>query len=413
MIMKISSFSDVKEYVEKNRLQISNQDSYSLNRIKKVLDKLNNPQDKIKIVHIAGTSGKTSTCHYLSKLLSLNGYKTGLTVSPHLEEINERVQVNSKPLSEKVFCENLDEFIRVISPYKIKLTYFELFVAFAFWYFEKIKVDYAVIEVGVGGLLDATNTTMREDKICVITDIGMDHMSMLGNTLKEIASQKAGIIQHGNRVFCNLQEEAIMSCLKRTVKAKNGELFINPENDFKTFSVRNFSLANFVSQTIFAQDARQKLTTRQINEVSKMTIPGRIEKYRLGGKTLILDGAHNAQKVKNLLKSLNDGINPDDCCFVLALGENKKPHLLEISQAISQLANHVILTDFKTKQDFKRESLSPGYLKSYFDQVSSEKVFDLDKAIDKALNRPEKTIIFTGSLYMVGPVRTRLEKIKA
>lgn len=411
--MKINSFEDVSKYVEENSLKIDIQASYSLDRIKRVLTKLNNPQDKIKTVHIAGTSGKTSTSYYLAKLLSLNGYKTGLTVSPHLESISERVQVNSVPISEKEFCKNLDEFIGIITPFHIELTYFELFVAFAFWYFEKIKVDYAVVEVGVGGLLDATNTIVREDKICAITDIGLDHMSMLGNTTEEVASQKAGIIQNGNKVFCNKQGKAVMDCIDQAVKSKHAKFFINPEKDFVSFSARNFSLARFVAESIFKQDSRPPLSSRQLTEVSSLIIPGRIERYEVGDKTVILDGAHNAQKVENLLKSLNEEIELENCCFVLALGENKKAHLLEISQAISKFAKHVILTSFEAKQDFRRASLPPGYLKSYFDNVSTEKVFDLDIAIDKALARPEKVIIFTGSLYMIGPVRAKLKEIKA
>jgi folylpolyglutamate synthase/dihydropteroate synthase len=112
------------------------------------------------------------------------------------------------------------------------------------------------------------------------------------------------------------------------------------------------------------------------------------------------------------LKSLGGEIEPENCCFVLALGENKKAHLLNISQAISKFANHVILTSFEAEQDFRRDSLSPGYLKSYFEDVSTEKVFDPDMAIEKALARPEKMIIFTGSLYMIGPVRAKLKDIK-
>lgn len=411
--MRINSFEDVSKYVEENSLKIDIQASYSLDRVKKILSKLNSPQDKIKIVHIAGTSGKTSTSYYLAKLLSLNGYKTGLTISPHLESINERVQVNSEPISEQEFCENLDEFIGVITPFNIELTYFELFVAFAFWYFEKIKVDYAVVEVGLGGLLDATNTISREDKICVITDIGLDHTSMLGNTVEEVATQKTGIIQNGNKVFCNEQEDAIMDRIKQAAKTKNAKLLVNPEDEFVSFSTRNFSLARFVAESIFKQDSRPLLSDRQLDEASDLIIPGRIEKYKVGDKTIILDGAHNSQKVENLLKSLSEEIEPKNCCFVLALGENKKDHLLKISQAISKFANHVILTSFKAEQDFKRDSLSPGYLKSYFESVSTEKIFDLEKAVDKALARPEKMIIFTGSLYMIGPVRARLKDIKA
>lgn len=399
----------INDYV----ISIDVKSSYSLDRIKDLLEKINNPQDKIKIIHVAGTSGKTSTCYYLSKLLDANGYKTGLSVSPHIESINERLQINTTPVPEKEFCDNLEEFLEILRSQDTKPTYFEFFAAFAFWYFAKAEVDYAVVEVGLGGLLDATNVVGREDKTCVITDIGLDHTDILGETLEEIASQKAGIIQQGNQIFCNYQKQSVIDVIKRTAGLRNAELFINPEEDFSSFSERNFSLAKFTTEAIFKQDGKPQLDLKKLNETSKMTIPGRLEKYSINGKTVILDGAHNAQKIEVLLNSLDKEIVPGECCFVLAVGENKKSHLLKMSQAISGYAGHVILTSFEASQDFKHKSLSPGYMRSYFEDVSTEKTLSLDEAIKKALARKEKTIIFTGSLYMIGPVRTRLKKIKA
>lgn len=409
----MKTFADAEQAINDYVISLDVKSNYKLDRIKSLLNKLNNPQNKIKTVHIAGTSGKTSTCYYLAKLLSLNGYKTGLSVSPHIESVNERVQVNSTPINEKEFCENLDEFVEILKSQDIKPTYFELFVAFAFWYFAKIKVDYAVIEVGLGGLLDATNVISREDKICVITDIGLDHTEVLGETIEEIVSQKAGIIQNGSKVFCNNQDTAVMNRLKEAANAKNAQLLVNPETEFTSFSVRNFSLAEFVTGLIFKQDSKPQLTEQQLKETSEITVPGRMEKYSIRGKTVILDGAHNSQKIDNLLKSLASEIKPGDCCFVLAVGENKKPHLLKMTQAISKYASHVILTSFRTDQDFKHQSLQSGYMKSYFEDTPTEKAFDLDEAVEKALERPEKMIIFTGSLYMVGPIRAKLKKITA
>lgn len=409
----MKTFVEAEQAINDYVISLDVKSSYSLERIKKLLDKLDNPQDKIKVVHVAGTSGKTSTCYYLAKLLSLNGYKTGLSVSPHIESINERVQVNLTPVSEKEFCKNLGEFIGILKSQDVRPTYFELLVAFAFWYFALIKVDYAIIEVGLGGLLDGTNVVSREDKICVITDIGLDHIDILGETLEEITAQKAGIIQKGNQVFSNQQDKPVINSLRRAAESKHAELIVNSKQDFTSFNTRNFSLAKLAAEWIFKRDLKPQLSEAKVDEASKTVIPGRMEKYSIKGKTVILDGAHNSQKIENLLKSLESEIEPGDCCFVLAVGENKKSHLLKMTQAISKYAGHVILTNFKFSQDFKHKSLSPGYLKSYFEDVPSEKAFDLNQAVKKALNRPEKTVIFTGSLYMVGPVRSELRKIKA
>lgn len=414
MAMEINSLNDVEKYLELNRKRINkNTDTYDLVRIKKLLNKLDNPQDKLKVVHVAGTSGKTSTCYYAAKLLSLNGYKTGLTVSPHIESINERLQVNSSPVAEEEYCKNAEEFINIIEKFNVEFTYFEFLITFAFWYFAKVKVDYAVVEVGLGGLLDGTNVISREDKICVITDIGLDHTGVLGSTIEDITAQKAGIIQNGNKVFCNRQEDNVLQGLQGAAQAKSAELFINPEEEFKTFKDRNFSLAKLVSNAIFKQDSKPELSAEQLEEARSVTIPGRMERYRIGNKTVIIDGAHNPQKIEGLLKSLVSEFEPEDMCFVLALGENKKEHVLKISQAISKFAHHVILTGFKIEQDFVHISLAPGYLKSYFEDVSSEKAVDLGVAVEKALDRPEKTVIFTGSLYMIGAVRSKLRELKA
>ncbi|MEX2014960.1 MAG: Mur ligase family protein [Candidatus Saccharimonadales bacterium] len=411
--MEITSFKDIDKYIQKNALKLSAKESYSLDRVKNLLAELNNPQDKVKIVHVAGTSGKTSTCYYLAKLLSLNGYKTGLSISPHIETINERIQIDLKMLSKKEFCAHFEEFTKILKSLGIQVTYFELFVAFAFWYYAKAKVDYAVVEVGLGGLMDATNVVSREDKVCVITDIGLDHTDILGKTTLEIAKQKAGIIQKSNRVFCNKQDKAILDQFRHSANAKDARLLINPEESFNTFSTRNFSLAGFVANKIFESDSKPPLTEGQLKAASRMTIPGRMEKYSIGDKTVILDGAHNSQKIEGFLKSLPNEVKPDEYCFVLAVGKNKKDQLLKMAQAISKYAGHIILTSFETEQDFKHKSLPPGYLKSYFDDVPAEKTLNLDEAIEKAFARSEKTIIFTGSLYMIGPVRAKLEKIKA
>src|SRR5690606_38872097 len=121
-------------------------------------------------------------------LLAAAGQKVGMTVSPHVYEVNERVQINTKPLAETQFCRELSRFLNIIQSSGVRPTYFELLVAFAYWEFAEQGVDYAVIEVGLGGLLDGTNVVARDDKVCIITDIGFDHTSVLGKTLSAITA---------------------------------------------------------------------------------------------------------------------------------------------------------------------------------------------------------------------------------
>lgn len=152
-----------------------------------------NPQEKFKSIHIAGTNGKGSTSHMLAAILQSAGYKTGLYTSPHLKDFRERIKINGEEISEEFVV----DFTERISPFidKIEPSFFEITVAMAFEYFEKNKVDIAIIETGLGGRLDSTNIIKPE--VSVITNIGMDHMNLLGNTLQAIAGEKAGIIKKG------------------------------------------------------------------------------------------------------------------------------------------------------------------------------------------------------------------------
>ena len=132
-----------------------------------------NPQDRLKTVHIAGTSGKTSTSYYIAALLGAAGKTVGLTVSPHVDSITERIQINGQPLPDAEFCQELETFLDIVKQAPQPPSYFELLYAFALWVFGRRHVDYAVIETGMGGLYDATNVATRADKVCVITDIGL------------------------------------------------------------------------------------------------------------------------------------------------------------------------------------------------------------------------------------------------
>jgi dihydrofolate synthase/folylpolyglutamate synthase len=154
-----------------------------------------NPQDHLRVIHLAGTSGKTSTSYYIAGLLKAGGMKVGLTVSPHVTAITERVQINNIPLSETEFCRYMSEFLPLVTADEERLpSYFEVMMVFALWVFDKSNVDYAVVETGLGGLHDSSNICRRTDKICIITDIGVDHTHVLGDTIEKIATHKAGII---------------------------------------------------------------------------------------------------------------------------------------------------------------------------------------------------------------------------
>jgi dihydrofolate synthase/folylpolyglutamate synthase len=181
---------------------------------------LNHPEKKFKTVHIAGTNGKGSTSHMLASVFQKAGYKTGLYTSPHLKDFRERIKINGQMISEKEvisFVTENKDFIEELSP-----SFFEATVAMAFNYFAQQEVDIAVIEVGLGGRLDSTNIISPE--LSVITNIGYDHMNMLGNTLNEIAGEKAGIIKSSTPVIVGEYQEEIASVFENKASQNNAEL---------------------------------------------------------------------------------------------------------------------------------------------------------------------------------------------
>ena len=196
----MNTYTEVIDYLY-SRLPMFTRDGASA--YKKDLDRtialcaaLGNPQNKFKTIHVAGTNGKGSSSHMLAAILASAGYKTGLYTSPHLIDFRERIRINGEQVSESFVVQYVQEHKDLIED--VQPSFFEATVALAFDYFAKEEVDIAIIEVGLGGRLDSTNIISPE--VCLITNIGMDHMNLLGNTIEEIASEKAGIIKENTAV---------------------------------------------------------------------------------------------------------------------------------------------------------------------------------------------------------------------
>ncbi|HEY8402462.1 MAG TPA: folylpolyglutamate synthase/dihydrofolate synthase family protein [Cytophagaceae bacterium] len=182
---------------------------------------LGNPHTKFKSIHVAGTNGKGSTSHMLAAILQKAGYKTGLYTSPHLKDFSERIRVNGVPISENAICQFVEKN-RVLLE-QLKPSFFEMATAMGFDYFAKEKVDVAVIEVGLGGRLDSTNIITPE--LSVITNISFDHQNLLGDTLPEIAGEKAGIIKKGVPVVISEYQEEIADVFKEKAQKENSPIY--------------------------------------------------------------------------------------------------------------------------------------------------------------------------------------------
>ncbi len=275
----MKTFAEVIEYLYA-RLPMFTRDGASA--INPAVDKtllfcqaLGNPQDKFKSVHIAGTNGKGSTSHMLASVLASSGLKTGLYTSPHLVDFRERIRINGAMIPEQVVVDFINENLGLIE--EIQPSFFEVTVALAFDYFAKEKVDIAVIEVGLGGRLDSTNIIHPE--LCIITNIGMDHMDILGNTLAEIAAEKAGIIKANVPVVISERQEEIEHVFIEKASESHSEI-IFAEDRYQLNQVERKQTGLHVSV--------QNLDTR-VNHIWHLDLSGSYQKKNILGVLTAID----------------------------------------------------------------------------------------------------------------------------
>ena len=237
---------------------------------------LDNPQNKFKSIHVAGTNGKGSTSHMLASVLQEAGYKVGLYTSPHIKDFRERIKINGQKIEEQFvvhFTENIKTKITEIQP-----SFFEITVAMAFAYFAKQQVDIAVIEVGLGGLLDSTNVIIPE--LCVITNIGLDHTNLLGTTLPEIATQKAGIIKASVPVVISQTQEETERVFTNKALEKNTSIF---------FADKVMEVIGMDSATIGLQKMKVVNTAKMSITNYELDILGKYQQKNVKGVLLALE----------------------------------------------------------------------------------------------------------------------------
>jgi dihydrofolate synthase/folylpolyglutamate synthase len=414
----MKTFEEVDQVLRQYWPAVLTRMPYTLDYITKLMEYLGNPQEKLKVIHVAGTSGKTSTAYYSAALLQVAGKKVGLAVSPHTYCINERVQIDMVPLPESLFCRELTEFIALVERSGIPITYFELLVAFAFWEFVRRGMEYAVIEVGMGGLLDGTNIVKSADKTCIITDIGLDHMTTLGNTLGEIAYQKAGIIQLRNSVVCYRQSDEIMQQIEDRSRQKQAELHIlGPKNeqielDLPSFQQRNMGLAFAAVNDALKRHSGESIGRAELAAAAKTYIPARMEQVVYKGKTVILDGAHNAQKLRALAVHMQRRYAGQSIAAVVSLAGGREYRLDSAITEMASFIDHAIVTPFGAKGEHHSSSDADTLLALLKKQglASAEVVESPKAAIEALLRRPEQVLMVTGSLYLIGHVRRLLQE---
>lgn len=277
-----------------------------LERVKALLDIYDNPQEKIKYIHVAGTNGKGSTCAMLASVLQQEGYKTGLYTSPHLVDYRERIKINSQDISQQEFAELIFDVIQTAEKNNIHATEFEILTIAAFIFFEREKIDFGIIETGLGGRLDATNV-IKNPLVSIITSIDLDHVDRLGDTVEKIAYEKAGIIKQ-NTPSITLKDNNGLEVIKEKALQVNSNLILAEKTgDYKTnlkglWQKKNLSLVLKAVEVLREQDVL--ISEKALQEgLKNVSWAGRFEYIK--EKNLILDGAHNPASAKLLRETLD------------------------------------------------------------------------------------------------------------
>ena len=380
-----------------------------------ILEILGNPQNQIPAIHIAGTSGKGSTAYYATSLLNRAGYTTGTLVSPHIASVAERSLINRQTLHEQEYLHYFQAFANLYVVHGLHLSYFEFLTIFSFWLFKEMGVDYIIIEVGIGGRLDTTNVIFRSPTVRVITDIGLDHTELLGNTLTEISQEKAGIIYQSDSVVMNRQASEIETVVRQHAESQNSQLSIASPvaSDFlkilPDFQQRNWALAYRAVEKRLALDKKPPLSKEVLEKSVHITIPGRLEKRNIEGVNIIFDVAHNPQKIRALIDSLRKLYPDKKPIFVVAFGQNKHSSLAESLAIIDNLAQLAYATTFSANYGKNHRNIQPEtiqHLMKSSAKIEQNPATALAKAIKKA-RQLDTYVVVAGSFYLVSEFAAR------
>ncbi len=380
-----------------------------------ILETLGSPQNQIPAIHIAGTSGKGSTAYYATSLLNRAGYTTSTLVSPHIASVAERSLINGQPLHEQEYLHYFQAFANLCVAHNLHPSYFEFLTIFSFWLFKEIGVDYIIIEVGIGGRLDTTNVISRSPTVRVITDIGLDHTELLGNTLTEITQEKAGIIHQSDSVVMNRQASEIETIIRQHAESQHSQFSIALPiiDDFlkilPDFQQRNWTLAYRAVEKLLALNKKPPLSKEVLEKSVHITIPGRLEKRNVDGVNIIFDVAHNPQKIRALIDSLRKLYPDKKPVFVVAFGQNKQLSLAKSLAMIDNLAQLTYATTFSADYGKNHRNVPPEAIRRVM-KSAVEIEYNPDRALTKAIEKAQQLdtyVVVAGSFYLVSEFAAR------
>lgn len=414
--------------------------NYGLDRTYKLLEFLGNPQKELKLIHIAGTNGKGSTTAMISKILVGHGYKVGMYTSPFLEEFEERIQINGENIPKNTLSKLMDEVKaavdRVIKEGYNHPTEFEIITCLMYLYFYREKIDFGIIEVGLGGRLDSTNVITPI--LSIITSISFDHVNLLGNSLQNIAKEKAGIIKENIPVVIYPQEKVVFEVIKNKCMELNAPLYTIFEEDYKLvdiikerehYQVINVKLENenfnidlpllgehqilnlaivIKALEILKREYMLKISKEIIKTSLKdITWKGRLEVMR-DNPLIVIDGAHNIQGITTLKKNIEKYFTYKNLYLILGILADKD--IEEMVKVIVPMAQKIYAVTPNSTRAELSEDLRRAVIKYNSNCMSYE---DYNNALKEALKEANKEdlIIASGSLYMIGDMRKLIRNI--
>ena len=407
---------------------VSFQKAFTLDRIRCLLEILGNPQDKLKIIHVAGSKGKGSTCAMTAEILKAGGYRVGLYTSPHFDNYRERIRILDKDfprrISQDIFSDcisarDLERSIAAIKPAVDKihekkslgaLTFFEVMTALAFCYFLEQKVHFVVLETGLGGRLDATN--VASSLVCVITPISLEHTQWLGETIPEITREKAGIIKNANqRVVLapqpnDAQKVLIQQCRKYSIVPVVVGRDIKPDHRISNLGLLGAHQRVNAMTAIGICECLQKLGFK-IDEsavslgLKRVYWPGRFEVISKD-PTIILDGAHNEDSARRLASTVKEIYPKKKVILVWGVSEDKA------WRSIARELRSVVKSVVFTKAEHPRAlEVAMKDLKAQFPGQDVSIVKNVALAFKKVSTelRKDDIILVTGSIFLVAEAR--------
>lgn len=412
-------------------------EKFDLGRMFRLVEMLGSPHRQFPVIHVAGTKGKGSTCALIANVFQQAGYRVGLYISPHLVDFAERIQINRVPISHEQLVELVEQLKPCVEKIE-RLTTFELTTAAAFLYFASEKVDIAVIEVGLGGRLDATNVV--DPLVSVITSLSLDHMNVLGDTLEKIAAEKGGIIKSGKPLFVAPQKPTAIEVLRQIAAERHSPVTVVDEAyritplshslSGQTFEIQlaatggktsnigqlyipligRHQLDNALTAYAVLDHLRiqgWKLTQKDIQDgFASVTWPARFEVVH-ENPLVVVDSAHNLDSAEKLAQTMRDYLPEKPAVLIFGASEDKD--VTGMFRALSPVVNRIIITRSIHPRAFDISELGE-IAKSY--GIPVDVIQPLEAAIDRGLASlaSNGVLLITGSIFIAAGAREYLKE---